>query len=300
MVLFNPTSSARLVANWLMAWNKMRTAGIPVFGAELLFPWQRDASLAPEFKTITVRSDSIMFHKEKLLMRLEREVPATYTKLCCIDCDIVFGRPDWYDAVSATLDERPVAQPFSFCYWLGPDLRGALAAHPAAGTQLGAIREAHARGNDRLSGYPGFAIAMRRGWRSSPIHFPWAVVGGGDAVIFRAVNGLVCEFANPEFRRMISPALADWSPAGRVDTDIGVVDGHIWHLWHGPMKGRQYYDRYVKFVEALGDIRVNDLRDLLVENTDGVWEWRADVKKALNTMMMRYFATRDDDSVMIG
>lgn len=300
MVLFNPTNAARLVTNWLYVWNKMRSAGIPVFGAELLFPWQRTASIAPEFKTLTVRSDSIMFHKEKLLMRLEREVPVEYTKLCCIDCDVVFGRPDWYDAVSAALDELPIVQPFGHCYWLGPDLRMALASHPAAGTQLKEIRESHAQGKDRLSGYPGFAIAMRRNWRADPIHYPWAVVGGGDAVIFRAVNGLICEFANPEFRRMMTHSLEDWAPGARADCDIGVVDGHIWHMWHGPIRGRQYYDRYVKFVEALGSTRVADIRELLVENSDGVWEWREDVKKALNTMMMRYFATRDDDGVLLG
>lgn len=300
MVLFNPMGAARLVTNWLYVWNKMRAAGIPVFGAELLFPWQRVPSLAPEVKTITVRSNSIMFHKEKLLLRLEREVPATYTKLCCIDCDVIFGRADWYDAVSAALDERPVVQPFSRCFWLGPDLRGAMAAHPAAATQLTAIREAHARGTDRLLGYPGFAHAMRRNWRNAPIHFPWAVIGGGDAVIFRAVNGLSCEFANPEFRRIMTQSLADWSPDARVSADMGVVDGHIWHMWHGPMSGRQYYDRYVKFVEALGSIRVEDIRDLLVENDDGIWEWRDDVKKQLNSMMMRYFGGRDDDSVQIG
>ena len=300
MVLFNPTGAVRLVNNWLFTWNKLRTAGIPVFGAELLFPWQRAATLAPEFKTLTVRSDSIMFHKEKLLLRLEREVPSTYTKICCIDCDIVFGRPDWYDAVSAALDERPVVQPFSRCYWMGPGLRKAVASHPAAATCLDIIRELHATGRDRLAGYPGFAVAMRRDWRGAPFHYPWAVVGGGDAVLFRAVNGLTCEFANPTFRQMVNPSLNEWSPAARVSADMGAVDGHIWHLWHGPLGSRQYYDRYVKFIEALGSTHVRDIRGLLVENGDGVWEWRADVKKALNTVMLRYFASRDDDSVEIG
>lgn len=300
MVLFNPTGAARLVSNWLYVWNKLRAAGIPVFGAELLFPWQRTASLAPEFKTITVRSDSIMFHKEKLLLRLEREVPDTYGKLCCIDCDVVFGRPDWYDAVSRALDECPIVQPFSQCYWLAPDLRGAVAANPSAAMRLAAIREMHAKGRDRLTGYPGFAMAMRRDWRAAPLHFPWAVVGGGDSVLFRAVNGLVGEFANPDMRRLMSAAWSSWSPEARVEGDMGVVDGHIWHLWHGPLGSRQYYDRYVKFIEALGSSGERDMRALLVENDDGVWEWRADVKKTLNSMMMRYFASRDDDSVLLG
>lgn len=300
MAMFNPTGSVRIVNNWLFVWNKLRAAGIPVFGIELLFPWQRTSSLADDFKTLTVRSDSIMFHKEKLLLRLEKDIPATYTKLCCIDCDVVFGRPDWYDAVSAALDERSVVQPYSVCHWLGPNLRTAMATNPAAAVRLAAIREMHAQGRDRLTGYPGFAIAMRRDWRTAPIHFPWAVVGGGDSVLFRAVNRLVGEFANPDMRRLMEAAWSDWSPAAGAAGDIGAVDGHIWHLWHGPLGSRQYYDRYVKFIEALDGRRPRDMRDLLVENGDGVWEWRADVKKELNTMMLRYFASRDDDSVEIG
>ena len=299
MVLFNPTGAVRLVENWLYVWNKLRMAGIPVFGAELLFSWQHTASLAPEFKTITVRSDSIMFHKEKLLHRLEREVPAEFTKICCIDCDIVFGRADWYDAVSAALDERAVVQPFSACIWLGPDLRTPLAINPSAAAELPKIREAHATGTtDRLTGFPGFAVAMRR---AALLPFPWAIVGGGDSVLFRGVNGLSGEFANRDMRRLIEPAWVSWSSTARAAGDMGGVSGHIWHLWHGPQSGRQYYDRYVKFVEALGPLAASctDIRDLVVENADGVWSWREDVRKPLNTMMLRYFAGRDDDSVTI-
>lgn len=296
MVMFNPTGSVRIQSNWLYVWNKLVAAEIPVFGCELLFPWQR-GGLAPAFKTITVRSESIMFFKEKLLERLEKEVPARYTKLCAIDCDVVFQRPDWYDAVSAALDERPVVQPFSRCHWMGPDLRAAVMTNPSAATQLGAIREAHrGGGTDRLSGHPGFAMAMRRGYPQ----FTWAVVGGGDAVLFRAANGLVGEFANKAMKRLMSAAWDSWSGGARVAGDMGCVAGDIWHMWHGPLQSRHYYDRYEKFIEALRSVdsgpAVRDIRDILEENADGVWTWRADVRKALNAMMLRYFASRDDDA----
>lgn len=291
MIMFNPTASVRIVQNWMFVWNRLRAAGIPVFGAELLFPWQKNPWLADDFKTLTVRSDSIMFHKEKLLARLEREVPVQYTKLCCIDCDVVFARPDWYDAVSVALDEHAVVQPFSVCHWMGPDLRAAVMTNPSGVTQLDIIRAAHATGKtDRLNGHPGFAMAMRREVRQ----FQWAVVGGGDAVFFRAVNGLAGEFANPQMRRLMEPAWREFAPT--VQGSMGVVDGDIWHMWHGPLKSRQYYDRYVQFLKSL-PANVKDIREVLVENGDGVWEWRADAKKALNAMMLRYFAGRDDDAV---
>lgn len=295
MVMFNPTNSVRIQMNWMFVWNRLAAAGIPVFGCELLFPWQKPG-LAPAFKTITVRSDSIMFHKEKLLKRLERVVPAQFTKLCAIDCDVIFQRPDWYDAVSAALDERPVVQPFSRCHWMGPDLRAAVMTNPSAATKIDVIRKMHAGGStDRLTGHPGFAMAMRRDWAGG--QFPWAVCGGGDAVLFRAVNGLMGEFANRDMKQLMSAAWDDWSPGARVAGDMGYVEGDIWHMWHGPLQSRHYYDRYEKFVEALKPHGVRDIRDILVENGDGVWSWRPDVKKDLNAMMLRYFASRDDDAV---
>jgi hypothetical protein len=297
MVVFNPTSSVRIVQNWLYVWNKLAAAGIPVFGAELVFPWQKP-SIADCFKTLTVRSDSIMFHKEKLLARLERELPATYTKVCCIDCDILFSRADWYDAVSVALDERPVVQPFSSCQWMGPDLRTPVMTNPSAAAQLSVIRAAHASGaTDRLNGHPGFAMAMRRNL-CGLLQFPLAIVGGGDAVMFRGVNGLEGEFVHKKMRLLMTDALTKYvsDVAGLQLGDMGFVTGDIWHMWHGPLQTRQYYDRYEKFIEAL-PTSVKDIRDVLVENEDGVWAWRPDVKSGLNTMMMRYFAGRDDDAV---
>lgn len=331
MVLFNPTNSVRLIQNWLFVWNRCQAAGIPVFGAELLFPWQRTAALSEGFKSLTVRSDSIMFHKEKLLMRLAEEIPLQYTKLCCIDCDVIFERADWYDAVSVALDIHSVVQPYSVCNWLGPDLRAPLMSNPSAAAQIDMIRAAHAAGTTtRLSGHPGFAMAMRR---DNPL-FPYAVVGGGDAVFFRVIAGLTEEFTNPRMSQLMAGSLAAYAPTVQVG-GLGVVEGGIWHMWHGPIKGRQYYDRYVKFLEALSqraptvatqrscellealqeataatrDIHelpeplqeataaARDIRELLVENGDGVWEWREDLKKPLNAMMLRYFAGRDDDAV---
>lgn len=291
MIMFNPTNSVRIVQNWLYVWNRLRAAGIPVFGAELLYPWQRASFLAPEFKTITVRSSSIMFHKEKLLERLVREVPESYTKLCAIDCDIVFQRPDWYDAVSAALDATPVVQPYDRCMWLNADLRTPLSANPSAAAILDEIRTRHATGvTNTLLGHPGFAMAMRREVRQ----FVWAVVGGGDAMFLRGTAGLVGGLGGPRMWELTEPAWKEWSTTAK--TDVGYVAGGIWHMWHGPMANRQYYDRYAKFVEAVPK-SVRDIREILVENADGVWEWREDVRKELNVMMLRYFAGRDDDAV---
>jgi hypothetical protein len=294
MVMFNACDSARIVQNWLFVWNRLVSAGIPVFGVELLYPWQKPA-LSDAVKTLTVRSDSVMFHKEKLVERLMREVPASYTKICYMDCDVVFHRPDWYDAVSAALDKIAVVQPFSRCYWLGPDLRTSLITRNSAAAEIDQIRSAHATGgSDRLSGNPGFAMAMQR----SVQHFPWAIVGGGDAVFFRGVNGLVGEFANPRMSKLMAESWTTWTATSGVGT-AGCIEGDISHLWHGPVSGRQYYDRYAQFIKAV-PASVSDIRELLVENTDGVWSWKPEYKSALNKMMLHYFAGRDDDSMVIG
>jgi hypothetical protein len=290
LVLFNPCTSVRIVTNWLYVWNKLVAAGIPVFGVELVYPWQKPA-LADACKTITVRSDSIMFHKEKLIERLLREVPPTYTKICPIDCDVVFARPDWYDAVSIALDTYSVVQPYSECYWLGPDLKLSAGTLPSASSCLEATRTAHAAGHtERLSGCPGYAMAMRREIRP----FTWGVVGSGDAIFFRGIAGLVGCFGSGQLKQMFDAVWDTWSASAKVP--VSGVAGGIWHMWHGPMKARQYQDRYVKFMSVIPPDET-DIRNLLVENADGVWEWREDMKRALNTVMLRYFAGRDDDSV---
>lgn len=293
MVMFNACDAVRIVQNWLFVWNKLVTAGIPVFGVELLYPWQKPA-LADTFKTLTVRSDSIMFHKEKLVERLLREVPVSYTKICYMDCDVVFHKADWYDEVSTALDRVTVVQPFSRCYWLGPDLRTPLVSRPSATADLEKIRAAHASGSNILSGYPGFAMAMRRGVS----HFPWAIVGGGDAIFFRGVAGLKGDLGNGRMKTLLKDGWDEWI-ATCSGSSVGVVDVSISHMWHGPMSGRQYYDRYKNFVDTV-PASVKDIRDLVIENTDGVWSWRPEYRSVMNKMMLHYFAGRDDDSVVIG
>jgi hypothetical protein len=291
MVMFNACDSVRIVQNWLYVWNKLVTAEIPVFGVELLYPWQKPA-LADAFKTLTVRSDSIMFHKEKLVERLLRDVPATFTKVCYMDCDVIFHRADWYDAVSAALDENSVVQPFSRCFWLAPDLRNPLASHPSATADLDKIRAAHASGaSNKLSGYPGFAMAMRRGVS----HFPYAIVGGGDAIFFRGVTGLAGDLGNERMRGLLKGSWDEWLASVGTQT-IGMVDVFISHMWHGSIAGRQYYDRYKHFMEAVPG-SVTDIRDLVVENSDGVWSWRPEYRNTMNKMMLHYFAGRNDDAV---
>jgi hypothetical protein len=233
-----------------------------------------------------------MFHKEKLLERLAATVPAKYTKLCAIDCDVLFAREDWYDAVSVALDTTAAVQPFSRCNWMAADFRKVLSANPSAATQIAKVRDMHARKQtDRLTGHPGFALAMRR----EVSQFLWAVVGGGDSVFYRGVNGLCGEFMNPRVREIMRGAWEEWSAVAKGWGGLGFVEGDIWHMWHGPMSGRQYYDRYAKFA-AVVPAGVKDVRELLIENADGVWEWREDVRSALNTMMLRYFSGRDDDT----
>jgi hypothetical protein len=294
MVMFNACDSARIIQNWLFVWNRLIAAEIPVFGVELLYPWQKPA-LADAFKTLTVRSDSIMFHKEKLVERLLKEVPATYTKICYMDCDIIFHRADWYDAVTTELDRVSVVQPFSRCYWLGPDLRTSLVSHPSATADLDKIRAAHESGvSDKLSGYPGFAMAMRRGVP----HFPWAIVGGGDAIFFRSVTGLASDLGKGRIRTLMSAAWTSWITSCSGNS-MGMVDMSISHMWHGPLSGRQYYDRYKNFTEAV-PASVSDIRELVVENNDGVWAWRPEYRNVMNKMMLHYFASRSDDSVVIG
>lgn len=290
LVFFNPTGSVRLVSNYLYVWNLLMAANIPVFGIELCFPWQRRPAIAEGFKTLTVRSTSVMFHKEKLQQRLLQEIPAeTYPKVMSLDCDIVFNRPDWYDAVSAALDAHPVIQPWERCQRLGPnfqpvdDIQISLGRLLSEGYEFGSIL-----------GHTGYSLA----WRRAELEpFPYCITGGGDSYVMDGLYGRRGSIVNVRTRDLIEPAHAAWRDAQSArGQGIMAVACNIFHLWHGSDMRRRYRTRHELFAESVpGD--VTDMRTLLEENADGMWEWRAPYRSALNNMMLRYFSDRDDDSV---
>lgn len=276
MVIFNPAKTMRIIMNYLYTVNEFRKHGFPVFTLELCF-----GNSKPEIvDSIVVRGNSHMFHKERLCRLLERKIPTVYTKIAFIDADVLFNSPDWYRRTSNLLETHDVIQPFEECFWLDLTYKKVVRAQQTVFKMEGEYFDA--------SYHPGFAWAFRRDWYTSIGFYDYAVSGSGDAL---SVAAWFNKKFPPGFKSLpiaLRPSYEKFSarPRPRKTWLRGIT---VSHLYHGTLHNRNYTNRH-----AMLNVH-SDIRELLYENTDGVYEWKAPLD--WNPRFLEYFKNRNDDDL---
>lgn len=148
------------------------------------------------------------------------------------------------------------------------------------------------------SGHYGHALGLRRStWERLGGLFPFAFLGGGDAVIFAAL------FHNTTYLRVFKPPHAQlherWyarlhqyidKAAARPPLRIGFVEGSIRHIDHGSLEDRRYLDRQQMLAALDPDVHVVINADGLPVPSDAM---PAHIRDAVRT----YFTTRREDSL---
>jgi hypothetical protein len=273
---FNPTKSMRIIQNILFVTNLLSTTGIPYFVVEAA-TGSTPFTFTEAPNVFQYRTASYMFYKENLIVAAEKRIPAEFTKLLLLDSDILFDAPNWYDQISAILDSKQVIQPFSEAIWLGPDFVPGQRKHNMFQPEKG---ETH----------PGFAWAFRRDWYSRVGFFEYAIIGGGDIMFyFRLKSG---NFSRHRCYKEDFDALAPIPPPS-----VGFVNFNVYHLFHGPLKSRQYLSREEvlwTFLQSKGLTRVSALVE---RREDGIFEWMPRYRDEVNALMLTYFKGRHDDGI---
>jgi len=104
LVFFDYIGSARILINYLFMVEKLKLADIPVFTLELVIHGKK-----PKIHdAMHVYGSSYLFQKEHLLRLLEKTIPVNYTKLVCLDADVIFENSNWYDNLSILLDTNHI------------------------------------------------------------------------------------------------------------------------------------------------------------------------------------------------
>jgi hypothetical protein len=111
MSFFNPLGYLSRVRNFGEVANALTRSGVHWRCIECAFG---DTPFAfPEDDNIVrIRSQSVLWQKERLLNVLISRLPDKYTKLAWVDADILFSNPNWIPDTCDALDECPVVQPF--------------------------------------------------------------------------------------------------------------------------------------------------------------------------------------------
>jgi len=290
---YNPANFKRLLKNVLYIMKIMKEKNIPCFVGECVF---NDAPQQIPDADIVLRSNSYMFYKEQIINKLEKVVPAHFTKLVLLDADIMFDTPDWLDKISQTLEKYDIIQPFSKCCWLTED-----------NVRIQSCKQGYAYaiynqvkiGPNNLNSYnPGFAWAMKRStFQKLGGLYQNAIIGGGD--FFLTLNFFENGIPDFWFRTVtqrnshVVKMIADmwnkyYTHFKAVNPTIGYADMKVLHLFHGTQKNRQYSSRYDEYTQQFPQT----WEEAIVINKDGLTEFR-DPK--LRNSLLPYFKSRNED-----
>jgi len=279
-VFFNPSKSKRILMNYLYTLNRLHA--FPCYTIELVFH-NRNSEIPPSSNVFHVRSNSYMFHKERLCRIIESKIPKKYTKIAFLDADILFSdSADWYSKMSSALNSHDIVQGFEHAHWLDLTYKNVML------TRSSAVKST----SDIFSHtyHPGFVWGFRREWYKRVGFFDWAVSGSGDTLSAAAWMKQLISKNTHSLPMSIQPAYDEFCKMAKPKITY-LKEMHVFHLYHGSRANRQYSNRH----QMLNIER--DIRKLINTNTDGVYEW-SDVD-GWNSKMLSYFVMRDDDSVEI-
>lgn len=242
----------------------------------------------------TVRSDSVLWHKEGLLNKLIRDLPSKFKYVVWCDADVVFSNLDWFVQTVERLQTAKIVQPFEYCQHLTFDQsytseskygshfeRFVPATHTAVlptrilpGNTKALWRGFAANYADGLAaakdldydihGHVGFVWAARREVLEKCPLYDKALVGGADHIIAHAAAGDIEHPCVANAFKDDLPAVVDWSRyfSYVVDGKMSYVPGNLYHLWHGDLKNRQYLKRVKEFTKVAKDVVNKDVNGL--------------------------------------
>ncbi|OGX38616.1 MAG: hypothetical protein A3C53_04130, partial [Omnitrophica WOR_2 bacterium RIFCSPHIGHO2_02_FULL_68_15] len=252
-------------------------------------------------RLIQVRSDSVMWQKERLLNIGLDHLPDACEAVAWLDSDVLFVNDGWIPETLQRLERYPIVQPYEAAVRLPrraatmnlsilPLGSNEAERDPGVGflESRGALRGTAMDGHGR-PGHCGFAWCGRRELFQRHRFYDRAVVGSGDLYMAAA-------FLN-RWREVEMPTDAmqrdyhHWAEAVALDVRarITYTPGTLLHCWHGHRGYRFYAGRRRLLTWAAFDPAAD-----LALNGDRCWEWNSS-KPALHRAVRHYFFLRNEE-----
>jgi hypothetical protein len=309
-VLFNPL---RFRMRWAL-YERFRdliisNPKIKLYTAEIAFGDRAFAATANDNpQHLQLRSHDILWCKERALNLLERRLPNDWKYAAWIDADIAFIRPDWAtetiqqlqlynvvqmwsDGLDLDYDYKPIANLESFVQsWKN-------GSKPSANFEtIGyyqRIQKKEKVAAPKYQWHPGFAWAWtRNAWEEVGGMLDIGILGAGDNHMAKALIGDGIGSVHPQIKGSYLDEIIAWQTrASRLQKNIGVMNGTIFHHWHGPKINRKYWDRWKILVDNNFDPR-SDLE--IAEN--GLYRI-SERNVGLRDDIRKYFSERNEDAL---
>jgi hypothetical protein len=235
-----------------------------------------------------IYTESLLWHKETLLNKIISELPPRYKYIFWIDADVIFTNKNWLvEGVEQMQNGCTIIQPFEYCVHLDKDqlkpefdLQFAKAMYDP---NKGLVKESkrlwrsfsanwvtnkiNARSeNYDVHGHVGFAWGATRELLDEVPLYDKALIGGADHIIAHAAAGQIPHCCiTKSFKDDIQDVLS-WSKLfyAFAKGKIGYVQGDLFHIWHGDINKRDYFNRIVNFTSKAKEINIKDKNGLYV------------------------------------
>jgi hypothetical protein len=298
---FNPLRFKRRLANYRVFRERLNA---PLVAVELAFGGQFELRDGDADILVRLHEGDILWQKERLLNVALQSLPQNCTKVAWLDCDVVFGAPGWAGEASRLLDRSAIAHLYSRANYLSsgwtagrnltgdvetvrPSCTSAIASGASVAACIGHLSETR-------EGTPanGLAWAARREILDRHGFFDGCIVGGGDRAIvcaaYRCFDELMARHYMNDRQRDYYMAWAE-PYAGAVRGEIDILDGEIFHLWHGDMRERRSRGRHA----GLRQFGFDPFSDIVIGGGGG-WLWNSE-KSDMHDYVRGYFSARRED-----
>ncbi|MCA9140818.1 MAG: hypothetical protein KDB00_28800 [Planctomycetales bacterium] len=293
---FNPCRYANRERGYLRFCQGLERQGVHAWTIEAVLPGEDPfVPAGPRVVHVRLPPDEWIWQKERLLNLLIDRLPAHFTKVGWVDCDLLFENDLWPRLASEALNTWPIIQLFDWVYWLGPNDE-VLSFEGRADRRacLASIAMYYPdRARDFRIGTPGFAWAARRSLLKAHGLYEYDISGGNDALIATAIYGWSDHafFLNGT-KAMIHDAQ---NYCRRIFRDVrgyvGYIPCSIKHLWHGSLENRDYVGRR----QLLQQTGYDPFRDIVVDETSNLLRWTEYANPQLKMQLRNYFFNRRED-----
>lgn len=294
-VIFNQNRYYSRHKHWYM-WEKhvKDSGGIPVTVEIVLRDRHHEVTDPSNPYHVQLRVESELWFKENGGNVGMSWIPHDFEYVAFADADIVFTRPDWVTETLHMLQHYDAVQMFSSLSYLDSNNR--------IHNQMDGFVYSHLNQKTIPKEY-GHRGAVGGAWayRRSAIEklgglLETCILGSGDWHMAFALAGR--DDVHPEMKFECIPqyvkSIQDWAERAKdLRGNIGYVDAHALHYWHGPLKNRGYSTRWKILTENNFDPYADLHKD---------WQGLLSLTKkkpVLRDEIRAYFRARNEDQLAL-
>jgi hypothetical protein len=276
---------------------------VPLITVELSFDGEFELAPTDADVMVQLHGGAVLWQKERLLNVALQHLPADCDAVAWIDNDVLFANDSWVEQAQQKLKQYPMAQLFSRSVDLGPgetDImaepeyysQGLIARIESTGMSALERQSKYSWGHPRREVMPGLAWCIRRDVIDQHGFYDAMIMGAADRMFLHAAYGKISQVPStvPMTESHFSHYLKWAQPFyDTVQGSVGYIDNTAYHLWHGEIPNRQYWDRH----DAVVKLGFDPATDITVGD-NGAWHWARSVPE-LENYCIDYFQQRLED-----